>query len=99
MYVQSDDLLLCLLPIFSSKINAIICSIVDYCNCFLIGLLKFHLVSLQSALNAAALLIACIPQFYHISAFKTEKCHWLPLSALTPFKILFLIYKPFSVLD
>src|SRR6218665_2726391 len=35
------------------------------------------------------------PQFSHISTFRKEKLHWLPLSARIHFKIILFIYKAF----
>src|SRR6218665_2007931 len=69
------------MPVFKSMVHAFVCSIIDYCNSLLIGLLKSRLAPLQSVLNAAARLISRIPPFSHISTFTTEQLHWLPLSA------------------
>src|SRR6218665_1307946 len=76
-------------------VGLFVCSRIDYCNSLLIGLPKSRLAPLQSVLNAAARLIAHIPQFSHISTFMMEKLHWLPLSARIHFKIIFLVYKAF----
>ena len=83
------------MPVFKSMVHAFVCSRIDYCNSLLIGLPKSRLAPLQSVLNAAARLIARIPRFSYISTFMTEQLHWLPLSARTHFKIIFLVYKAF----
>src|SRR6218665_1590163 len=59
VYVQSDARRPCLL-LFTSMVHAFVCFMVDYCNSLLIGLIKSRLDPLQSDLNAAACLIACI---------------------------------------
>src|SRR6218665_3509245 len=83
------------MPVFKSMVHAVVCSRIDYCNSLLIGLPRSRLAPLQSVLNAAARLIARIPQFSHISTFMTYQLHWLPLSARIHFKIIFLVYKAF----
>jgi hypothetical protein len=79
--------------IFTSIVHAFVCSRLDYCNSFLIGLPKVRLAPLQSVLNAAARLIARLPRFSHISLFMTEQLHWLPLSTRIQFKVLTLVIK------
>ena len=54
------------MPVLRSMVHAFVCSRIDYCNFLLIGLPKSRLAPLQSVLNAAARLIAPIPQFSHI---------------------------------
>jgi|SRR6218665_401177 len=65
---------------FTSTVHVFICSRLDNCNSLLVGLPTVRLAPLQSVLNAAARLIAHLPRFYHISTFRTEQLHWLPLS-------------------
>src|SRR5688572_10796229 len=74
-------------------VHAFICSCIDYFNSLLVGLPKSRLSPLQSMLNAAAHLIACLPCFSHILTFMIERLHWLALIACIQFKVLFLISR------
>jgi len=66
---------------FSTMVHAFLCTCIDYCNSLLIGLPKAQLLSLQYVVNAAARLIACLPQDSHISAFMIKDLYWLPILA------------------
>src|SRR6218665_2583777 len=67
-------------PIVTSIVHAFVCSRIYYCNSLLIGLPKTRLSPVQTVLNAAAQLIACLPRYSHISHYITEHLHWLPIS-------------------
>ena len=77
----------------TSIVHAFVSSRIDYCNSLLIGLPKVRLSPIQSVLNAAARLIACLPKFSHISNYMVNELHWLPLSARIQFKVLVLVLK------
>src|SRR6218665_2764484 len=80
-------------PIFTSIVNAFVCSRIDYCNSLLIGLPKTRLSPLQTVLNAAARLIARLPRYSHISYYIKEHLHWLPISTRIESKVLLIVLK------
>src|SRR6218665_60020 len=80
-------------PVFTSTVHAFVCSRIDYCNSFLIGLPKTRLSPLQTVLNAAARLIARLPRYSHISSYINEHLHWLPISTRIENKVLLIVLK------
>src|SRR6218665_1673995 len=54
----------------------------------LIGLPKTRPSPLQTALNAAARLIARLPRYSHISSYNKGHLHWLPISSCIEYKVL-----------
>src|SRR6218665_1291672 len=73
-------------PIFTSIVDAFVCSRIDYCNSLLIGLPKTRLSPLQTVLNAAARLIPRLPPYSHISYYMyiKEHLHYCPFSLESP---------------
>lgn len=79
--------------------NAFTCSRINYCNSILIGLPKVILsqtIPLQTALNAAARLIALLPRWSHISSCMFDHLHLFPLTAKIRLTILTLVLRPSS---
>src|SRR6218665_618210 len=56
-------------------------------------LLKSRLSAMQSVLNAAARLFACLPRFTNISIYMTEVIHWLQIASRIKFEVLLLVFK------
>src|SRR6218665_3499797 len=80
-------------PIYTSIVQAFVCSRIDYCNSLLIGLPKTRLSPLQTVLNAAARLIARLPRYSHISYYIKKPLHWLPISTRIEYKVLLIVLK------
>src|SRR6218665_1732187 len=74
-------------------VHAFICTRIDNCNSLLIGLPKTWLAHLQSVLNAAARMIACLPPYSHISDYMINELHWFPILARVRYKVLLLVAK------
>ena len=59
-------------------VHSFISSKLDFCNSLLYGLPKYEINKLQSVLNAAARVIACLRKFDHVTNTLKE-LHWLPV--------------------
>src|SRR6218665_2601743 len=66
---------------------------IDYCNSLLIELPKTQLAPVQSVLNAASRMIACLPPYLHISDYMINELHWLPALTRVRYKVLRLVAK------
>ena len=64
----------------------------DFCNSLLYGLPKYEINKLQSVLNAAARVIACLRKFDHVTNTLKE-LHWLPVEQRIIFKINLVCFK------
>ena len=64
----------------------------DYCNCLLYGLPKYHISKLQRVQNAAARLVTNTKKYDHITPVLFN-LHWLPVFYRIHFKILILTFK------
>lgn len=74
-------------------VHAFICCRTDYCISVLAGLSQVHLVLLQSILDAAVRLTACLPRFSHITTYKTYVLHWIPVAPRIQYKVLHLVSR------
>ena len=64
----------------------------DFCNSLLYDLPKYEINKLQSVLNAAARVIACLRKFDHVTNTLKE-LHWLPVEQRIIFKINLVCFK------
>src|SRR6218665_1623028 len=79
--------------VFITIALAFICRHTDYCSSFFAVLPRVCLLSLQSVLNSAARLIACLHCFSDESIFLTSKLRWLSIEVHTQFHMLLMISK------
>ena len=77
-------------------VHAFVSSRLDYCNALLIGLPKYQIDRLQSALNTAARIITFTCKYDHITPVLV-RLHCLPVSYHIRFKVLQLTYKALMI--
>ena len=75
-----------------SVANAIVGSIIDYCNSLLFGVHKKDILRLQQVQNTLARLVTCSPK-YTSSEDLRKKLHLLPVWSRICFKINYITYK------
>ena len=73
-------------------VHSFVSSKLDFCNSLLYGLPKYDINKLQSVLNAAARVIACLRKFDHVTNTLKE-LHWLPVEQRIIFKINLVCFK------
>lgn len=64
---------------------------IDYCNLLLMELPRAQLSSVQSVLDAAARMIAHLPQYLLLSIYMINDLHWLPVISRIKHNFLLLI--------
>jgi len=78
---------------YIGKVNALVVSLIDYCNAVLAGVHGVHLRQLQRVLNAAAQLIARKRKYDSISATLRDALHWLLIRQRVEFKLSVLVFN------
>ena len=72
--------------------QALVISLLDYCNSLLVGLPASVIKPLQCIQNTAACLIYNLPKFSHVTSLLRDLC-WLPVAARIWFKMTVLAFK------
>ena len=75
-------------------IHSLVTVRLDYCNSILYGLPDDSLYRSQKIQNPAAIILACLPLFSHISA-TLHDFYWLPIRYRITFKICILTYQAY----
>ena len=75
-----------------SVVNALVTSMLDYCNSLLYGTVDKNFARLQRLQNTAARLIKRVAKYSNITPV-LKGLHWLPVRGLVCFKIMLLVHR------
>ena len=76
-----------------THVPSLICSRIDYCNNFFVGLPNSRIDRLQSVLHAGARIITGVWKHDHITPTLRDELHWLPVTQRIIFKLCLTVYK------
>ena len=73
-------------------IQSNVTTLLDYCNCLLVGLPDSLIALLQRVQNCAARIIKCVNKYSHVTPILKE-LHWLPIKFRIDYKVILLTFK------